>query len=185
MIIQCINCNKKFEVNSTLVPDYGRNIQCGACNHTWFYNPSEGKIPELLIVKDISEQIVGIKIADVEKDNSDQIQVTQITEEEENYKSTKSKNKGQKKETSASKKTSKENEIIDNYVETKKTSVNFTLSGILSYFIVGIISFIGIIILLDTFKLPLSDFYPNLELVLYNLFESIKDILLFIKDLFV
>ena len=37
MIIQCINCNKKFEVNSSLIPDVGRNIQCGSCNYTWFY----------------------------------------------------------------------------------------------------------------------------------------------------
>ena len=37
MIIQCINCNKKFEVNSDLIPSEGRNIQCGSCNHLWFF----------------------------------------------------------------------------------------------------------------------------------------------------
>ena len=39
MIIECINCNKIFEVNSELIPENGRTIQCGSCNHVWFYNP--------------------------------------------------------------------------------------------------------------------------------------------------
>ena len=51
MIIECINCSKKFEVNSDLIPEEGRTIQCGACNHVWFYdlknqssiNPSDEK----------------------------------------------------------------------------------------------------------------------------------------------
>ena len=37
MIIECVNCNKKFEVNSELIPRTGRTIQCGSCNHTWFF----------------------------------------------------------------------------------------------------------------------------------------------------
>ena len=40
MIIECINCNKVFEVNSELIPKNGRTIQCGSCNHVWFYNPN-------------------------------------------------------------------------------------------------------------------------------------------------
>src|SRR5210317_1071826 len=39
MIINCIKCNKKFEVNASLIPDNGRTIQCGSCNHVWFYKP--------------------------------------------------------------------------------------------------------------------------------------------------
>ena len=39
MIIECVNCNKKFEVNSELIPLQGRTIQCGSCNHIWFYKP--------------------------------------------------------------------------------------------------------------------------------------------------
>ena len=41
MIIQCINCNKKFSVNSELIPNKGRTIQCGSCNHIWFFNKYE------------------------------------------------------------------------------------------------------------------------------------------------
>ena len=37
MIINA-NCNKKFEVNENLIPDEGRDLQCGSCNHIWFFN---------------------------------------------------------------------------------------------------------------------------------------------------
>ena len=60
---------------------------------------------------------------------------------------------------------------------------NFTFGKFLSYIIVSIITFVAIIILLDTFKSPLSSIFPNLELVLYNLFETLRDVILFAKDL--
>jgi len=60
---------------------------------------------------------------------------------------------------------------------------NFTFGNFLSYIIVSIITFIAIIIVLDTFKSPLSNIFPNLELVLYNLFETLRDVILFAKDL--
>ena len=41
MIISCISCGKKFNVNSELIPSNGRTIQCGSCNHIWFYNPKK------------------------------------------------------------------------------------------------------------------------------------------------
>ena len=46
MIIECINCNKVFEVNSELIPENGRTIQCGSCNHVWFFNPKIADIKE-------------------------------------------------------------------------------------------------------------------------------------------
>ncbi|MDC2987581.1 zinc-ribbon domain-containing protein [Candidatus Pelagibacter sp.] len=64
-----------------------------------------------------------------------------------------------------------------------KPKYNFTFGKFLSYIIVSIITFIAIIIVLDTFKDPLSDIFPNLELVLYNLFETLRDLILFAKDL--
>src|SRR5210317_1873008 len=39
MIIDCIKCTKKFEVDASLIPDIGRTIQCGSCNYVWFYKP--------------------------------------------------------------------------------------------------------------------------------------------------
>ena len=60
---------------------------------------------------------------------------------------------------------------------------NFTFGKFLSYIIVSIITFVAIIILLDTFKDPLGNIFPNIELVLYNLFETLRDLILFVKDL--
>ena len=69
----------------------------------------------------------------------------------------------------------------DNVIKVKN---NFSFSIFLSYILVSIISFIALIILIDTFKSPLYRIFPNLELILFNLFETLKDINLFIKDLF-
>ena len=49
--------------------------------------------------------------------------------------------------------------------------------------IVFIISFVALVILLDTFKNIISKIFPNLEFLLYNLYETIIDIVLFIGDL--
>ena len=47
-----------------------------------------------------------------------------------------------------------------------------------------IISFIAVnILVLDTFKSIIYDLFPNLEFYLFNFFEILKDIKLFIKDL--
>ena len=37
MIITCNNCNKKFDIDSTLIPDKGRLLQCASCDHKWFF----------------------------------------------------------------------------------------------------------------------------------------------------
>ena len=60
---------------------------------------------------------------------------------------------------------------------------NFTFGKFLSYIIVSLITFVAFIIILDTFKSPLSNLFPNLELILYNLFETLRDLILFVKDL--
>ena len=64
-----------------------------------------------------------------------------------------------------------------------KTTNRFSFGKILSYLIVIIISFVAVILVIETFKSQLINVFPGLELILYNLFESIKDIVLFIKDL--
>ena len=37
MIIICISCNKKFDIDSNLIPEKGRLLQCNGCNHKWFF----------------------------------------------------------------------------------------------------------------------------------------------------
>jgi len=142
MIIECTNCHKKFKVESSLIPESGRDIQCGSCNHIWFY-----------------KEKVNILSDPLKIDNQNS------TDEEKNQEN---------------------NEIID---ETKikkniKSNTNtFNFNTILSYLIVGIISFIALIIIIDTFKSPLSNIFPNLEFFLFNLRESLTDIFLFFENL--
>ena len=64
-----------------------------------------------------------------------------------------------------------------NFIQNKKSV------GFLSYTLIIIISFIAIIVLLDTFKNYLSSFIPNIDFYLSSLYESLKDIFLFFKDL--
>ena len=59
----------------------------------------------------------------------------------------------------------------------------FTFSNFLSYILVGIISIIGFVIILDTFKSSLYVFFPNLEFLLFSFYETLKDVELFVKDL--
>ena len=33
MIINCIKCNKKFNVDNNLIPDQGRLLKCGKCGN--------------------------------------------------------------------------------------------------------------------------------------------------------
>ena len=77
------------------------------------------------------------------------------------------------------------NRISNNIDEKRKPkSKKLSILNFFNYLVVLIISFIALIIFLDTFKNNLSEIFPNLELFLYNLFETIKDLQLFFNDLF-
>ena len=43
--------------------------------------------------------------------------------------------------------------------------------------------FAAFIVFMDTFKTPVSNFFPEIEVILYNLYETFKDVILFLKDL--
>ncbi|WP_440909531.1 zinc-ribbon domain-containing protein [Candidatus Pelagibacter sp.] len=72
-----------------------------------------------------------------------------------------------------------------NEINSKFSNLNFGAVFIktLAYFIVSIITLTAFLIILDTFKSPLSGIFPNLELYLFNLIEILKDVKFFIKDL--
>ena len=158
MIIQCINCNKNFDVNSELIPSSGRTIQCGSCNHVWFFDPKK-----LIVKKKVDFENIKIQ----EKKSLSQIKPKN---------NKKSKIEIKKKNINES---NNKNYEITQYHGKK----NFSLSNFLSYLIVIIISFVALIIVVDTFKNPLYQIFPNLELTMFNLFETLKDIKLFIRDL--
>ena len=37
MEIQCPKCNRSFRIDKSLIPEKGRLLQCGSCNHKWFF----------------------------------------------------------------------------------------------------------------------------------------------------
>tara|TARA_B100001093_G_C26830341_1_gene1015833 strand:- start:2202 stop:2675 length:474 start_codon:yes stop_codon:yes gene_type:complete len=156
MIITCPNCEKKFEVDSNIIPEKGRLVKCGTCDQTWFFNKNSQV--------NIDNKNIDLSIKNVTKKTSS--------------KSVNKKEKTSDKDTPIISKNNKGSELIK-----YQTKSNFTFGKILNYLIVTIVSFVALIIILDTFKGPLNVFFPNLELILYNLFETLKDLLLFIKDL--
>jgi len=155
MIIECNNCNKKFEVDAELIPEKGRSIQCGSCDHKWFYKKG---------AKETTSEINDVTIVDEIK------QEIKITEDV----------AGEKKIIE---------EIVEDKIELKQNNQEKSLkkpnilNKIISYLIVAIISFVALIIVLDTFKTQLNNIFPNLELILFNLYETFEDIGLFLKDL--
>ena len=155
MIISCPACKKKFEIGANLITSEGRNLQCGSCLNVWFYKPEKDTLD--LKIKD--------NTTDLDKDDNEIII-------EENI----------EKEISIIKKNNNENLKDKALVKyEKKTKLKFF--NFIGYFFVLIISFVAILIILDTFQPLLFKIFPNLELILFNFYEILLDIFLFIKDL--
>ena len=154
MIVQCNNCHKKFDLDANLIPEEGRLLQCSACNNTWFFKKKKIETPQEVTKPEI-----------------------QYNKEEETI---------SPKNDDANSSEKPSNDEIEN-VEVEKTieplpdKKNYRILNIL---VVSIISFAAFIIIIDTFKTPLGKIVPNTELLLYNLYETFRDIGLFIQDLF-
>ena len=154
MIVQCNNCHKKFDLDANLIPEEGRLLQCSACNNTWFLKKKKIETPQEVTKPEI-----------------------QNNKEEETI---------SPKNDDANSSEKPSNDEIEN-VEVEKTieplpdKKNYRILNIL---VVSIISFAAFIIIIDTFKTPLGKIVPNTELLLYNLYETFRDIGLFIRDLF-
>ena len=164
MIITCPNCNKQFKIDNSLITDEGRDLQCGSCNHIWFYKIEE----ENEEVLKLHEEIV-----------SKEIDITALKKKEK---------KEEKKQIIEKIKPEINNDLKEKISEKQKNkniSKNTANKGskFFSYLIVFIISFVALIILLDTLKTPLINVFPGLEIILFNLFETLQDIKLFIIDL--
>ena len=155
MIISCPTCKKKFEIDANLIPEDGRNLQCGSCLNVWFYK-SEKNISDFEIKDNISNL------------NEDHVEV--IIKKE------------KKKEISTTKKKDTENQNDKALVKYEKKT-KFSLSNLIGYFFVLILSFVALLIIFDTFEPLLLRIFPNLELILFNFYETLLDIYLFIKDL--
>ena len=67
MIISCIKCIKKFEINSDLIPENGRLLQCSSCNHQWFFKIDSKQKDMTSVNTDIFDSSIDISI--IEKEN--------------------------------------------------------------------------------------------------------------------
>ncbi len=141
MIITCPNCNKKFDIDSNLIPVNGRLLECSSCNHQWFF--------KLETKKNIDQETEKKAYIDQKE--------AKLNDEE----------------------TIDDNDYNKD-LNIKKNNKNVKFLNII---IVFIISFVAFIIFIDTFKYPISKIIPNIEFILYNLYESVKDIKLFFNDL--
>ena len=162
MIIECPCKKKKFNIDINLIPAEGRNLQCGSCDRVWFYKKKDS-IPETSLINEDN----AIR-ENEENDNSNDYRSN-----DQEIKQPVKENKKSKSELSAIEETESKPELV------KKTQS----SKFFSYLIVFIISLGALIILLDTLKTPLVNIFPGLEVLLFNLYETLKDIKLFIKDL--
>ena len=156
MLISCENCNKKFEVNDNLIPEKGRLLQCGSCDYKWFFKK---------IIKDHKP----LKIEPIIKEDKNEIGSL---------------------EASQNLSSAQENQIIESKqkirIKKERPATSVKKSKQLNYFkifLVFIITIVALIVLIDTFKHQISLVFPSTETILNNLYESLRDIILFIKDL--
>ena len=61
MIIECPACSKKFNIDEKLIPEEGRLLKCGNCDHTWFYKKEEN----------LKLETESIKINEIEENKSE------------------------------------------------------------------------------------------------------------------
>ena len=157
MIITCPNCKKKFNIDPTLIPKDGRDLKCGSCDHVWLYK-----------IEDVNSKPLTIN----ENNDNNEIETDKVEKNQPILKKI-----NEKDEDISTKKFPEKQKTISKD-KSKNTGGKF-----FSYLIVFIITFVALIILLDTLKTPLINVFPGLEIILFNLFETLQDIKLFIIDL--
>ena len=160
LLVSQIGTKNQINTDNSLIPDDGRDLQCGSCNHVWFYKVEHKNDVPLTLNEDISESKL---------DTNEKIK-------EKNLKF--SKKLRQEKIINPEKKKEVSKEIPETIKKSSKKGSKF-----FSHLVVVIISFVALITLLDTLKTPLINVFPGLEIVLFNLFETLQDIKLFIIDL--
>ena len=167
MIIECPNCDKKFNLDGKLIPENGRTLKCSNCDHVWHYKISLNKKTDEQKISE--DKITEIDINTFKKDNEIEEKVNDEDISELN------------KEVIS--------EIKTNDPETKKNDERvdydtvIKLKMIFIYFVIFIISLLGLIFILDTFKYNLSNVFPSIVPLFDSLYETLLDLKLFFKDL--
>ena len=156
---------KKFNIDSSLIPKEGRLLKCGSCSKIWHYTPIiETKNDEELDLE-INENIVENEVQSDEAINDENF--TAINE----------------KVLSEENTDHDEKEEYNIKEEKENDEKQGKIKMVLAYFIVVIISLLGLIFLLDTFKSYLISVFPTVTPFFDSFYETLLDLKLFIKDL--
>ena len=70
MIIICPNCKKKFKIDTSQIPAKGRNLQCGSCDHIWFYKTEDKSSETLTLNDDLFNNEIETKLKPLEKEKN-------------------------------------------------------------------------------------------------------------------
>tara|TARA_Y100000741_G_scaffold356005_1_gene332103 strand:- start:668 stop:1165 length:498 start_codon:yes stop_codon:yes gene_type:complete len=163
MIINCENCNKKFNLDSNLVGEKGRLLKCSKCNHIWFF-----KIPVKL------EKKIIIDNNKIEPHKNENPKINLYKDKKKIIDTTNKSNFNEKVKTT--KKLNKDTKVNNN-----KILINS--NNYVNYIVVILISLISLLLLIDTFKDYISIVFPSINIFLESLYQSLYDLLLFLKDL--
>ena len=165
MIVNCECGKKRFNIDSSLIPKEGRLLKCGSCSKIWHYTPIiETKNDEELDLE-INENIVENEVQSDEAINDENF--TAINE----------------KVLSEENTDHDEKEEYNIKEEKENDEKQGKIKMVLAYFIVVIISLLGLIFLLDTFKSYLISVFPTVTPFFDSFYETLLDLKLFIKDL--
>ncbi len=162
MIINCECRKKKFNIDSSLIPKEGRLLKCGSCSKIWHYTPVlETKNDEDLDVK-INGNINKNEVPSNEAIN------------DENF-------------TDTNREVLSEENTEDGKLDIKNEKENEEKDGkikiVLIYLFIILISLLGFIFLLDTFKSYLLNLFPGIAPFFDSFYQTVLDLKLFIKDL--
>ena len=198
MIIHCQKCDKKFEILDSLIPDRGRLVECGFCNHQWNQSKDnenndqlsrvetedqlEKSLPsinnknkdEVSVGEENSDKLVEDEVS-LYEENSDKLVEDEVSIDEESSDKLigdKSSNIKHRKE-----------KFLDNKFKSTKNDVQKKI-GFISYLMIFLITIISFVIILDTFQYQLSEIFPRLENYLTYIYETLNNIIILVKDLF-
>ena len=167
MIVSCPNSNKRINIDQKLIPENGRILQCSSCMHKWHYkiNEKEEVIKEIIKSKNV-----------INKNKEDSISINT------------SKTPKKQKKTVNKQKINKEIKLKDvvvkdikkKQIRSKKTEIPLSLS---KKVFVLFISLAALVLILDTFKVEFSRFFPFIIPILDSFYDIIFDISSFIKHL--
>ena len=154
MIIDCPCGKKKFNVKDELIPAKGRLLQCGDCDREWFFSKNINTIEENNVEK-FDEEIAQESFGIIDDKYDDEVFEEDKKEEPTN-----------------------ELERPEKIKKQKTKQVSF-----FKILLVFIISFVAFILIVDTFIVQISEYFPFAKNYLDNLYQSIIDISLFFQNL--